>query len=267
MQEKKKEKKDPYSKATFCQMLLCCFMLTAVFFLKSDGMKEDYSRIMSHTLAKEDFTSLVVSLKSYIYDESVLKEVFLTERETFESITEESEKTTEEVTELSEESEEESEETTLSVGGEDIALLSVPDNCTYAPLKLTVPLLKPVSEGRYTSYFGFRENPVTGQYGFHTGLDIANKEGTPVRASLSGVVTKVGEDSRAGKYIILTHDNGLLTFYCHCSEILATENAVIRQGETVALIGSTGMSTGPHLHFEVRKNGIRFDPLPLLNAD
>ena len=74
----------------------------------------------------------------------------------------------------------------------------------------------------------------------------------------------MGEDSRAGKYIFLTHDDGYVTFYCHCSEILAEVGAVIRQGETIALVGSTGWSTGPHLHFEVRKNNIRYNPLYIL---
>ena len=74
----------------------------------------------------------------------------------------------------------------------------------------------------------------------------------------------VGEDEIAGKYIRLTHADGLETFYCHCSEILAPMTAVIRQGETIALVGSTGMATGPHLHFEVRINGLKYDPARLL---
>ena len=121
----------------------------------------------------------------------------------------------------------------------------------------------PVS-GPYTSYFGARTNPITGVDSFHTGLDIAAAQGTKIKAAYSGVVRKVGEDSRSGKYIYLTHENGVETLYCHCSAVLAEQGASIRQGETIALVGSTGWSTGPHLHFEFHKNGERLDPLPIL---
>ena len=123
----------------------------------------------------------------------------------------------------------------------------------------------PVS-GPYTSYFGARTNPITGVDSFHTGLDIAAAQGTKIKAAYSGVVRKVGEDSRSGKYIYLTHENGVETLYCHCSAVLAEQGASIRQGETIALVGSTGWSTGPHLHFEFHKNGERLDPLPILGS-
>ena len=98
--------------------------------------------------------------------------------------------------------------------------------------------------GRVSSPFGRREDPFTGEASLHSGLDIAAAQGSPISAAFYGTVTKVGEDEIAGKYIRLTHADGLETFYCHCSEILAPMNAVIRQGETIALVGSTGMATG-----------------------
>ena len=121
-----------------------------------------------------------------------------------------------------------------------------------------------VRSGRVSSPFGRREDPFTGEASLHSGLDIAAAQGSPISAAFYGTVTKVGEDEIAGKYIRLTHADGLETFYCHCSEILAPMNAVIRQGETIALVGSTGMATGPHLHFEVRINGLKYDPARLL---
>lgn len=152
-------------------------------------------------------------------------------------------------------------------GGEDIEIYKAAENTSFAPVRATVPAVMPVENGRYTSYFGYRINPITGQFSFHTGLDIAALEGTPVCAAYSGSVTKVGEDSRAGKYIIITHDEGFVTFYCHCSEILAEDGDNIKQGEVIALVGTTGWSTGPHLHFEVRKNNIRCNPLFVLGND
>lgn len=150
-------------------------------------------------------------------------------------------------------------------GGEDIEVYEAATNTSFAPLKITSPAVSPIDGGRYTSYFGYRINPITDEFSFHTGLDIAANEGTKIRAVYSGRVTKVGEDSRAGKYIFLTHDDGLVSFYCHCSEITATQGAFIRQGETIARVGSTGWSTGPHLHFEIRLNGIRYNPLYILS--
>ena len=95
-------------------------------------------------------------------------------------------------------------------------------------------------------------------------MDIAAPEGTKIRAAFSGRVLKSGFDSKAGNYLYLSHNDGLVTFYCHCSEITVEAGTVVRRGETVALVGSTGYSTGPHLHFEVRKDNIRYNPLWLL---
>lgn len=153
------------------------------------------------------------------------------------------------------------------VGGEDIEIYKAEENTSFAPFVTTVPMLNPIKDGRYTSYFGYRTNPITGEWSFHTGLDIAAEKGTPIRASLSGRVTRIGEDSRAGKYVFLTHSDGFVTFYCHCSEILVEENMIINRGETIARVGSTGWSTGPHLHFEIRRDGIRLNPLWALEND
>ena len=149
-------------------------------------------------------------------------------------------------------------------GGEDLGYLKAKENTTFAPVFSTSKIVSPIENGRYTSYFGYRISPITGEYGFHSGIDIAAAEGTKIRAAFSGKVIKSGTDSVAGNYIYLSHDDGFVTFYCHCSELLAEKDTVIRQGETIALVGSTGYSTGPHLHFEIRKDNIRYNPLWLL---
>lgn len=122
----------------------------------------------------------------------------------------------------------------------------------------------PVKDARITSRFGYRIHPITEKRGFHTGLDMAAAEGTPVSAVYYGKITKTGEDDSWGKYVLVEHSEGFETFYCHLSEIYVQDGAVIRQGETLGLVGSTGMSTGPHLHFEVKINDIRVDPELLL---
>ena len=149
-------------------------------------------------------------------------------------------------------------------GGDDIEYRKAADKTSFAPVFSTVKILSPIENGRYTSYFGYRISPITGEYGFHSGLDIAASEGTRIRAAFSGRVIKRGFDTKAGNYLYLSHNDGLVTFYCHCSNILVEEGTVVKQGETVALVGSTGYSTGPHLHFEVRKDDIRYNPLWLL---
>lgn len=246
MTENKPIKKDCYSKVTLCQLILLVLMLLAVYIFSSEGVRADYGRIMSYSITKDDFTALASALRDYLEEESAVRSVF-ENSDTYEY-------------------EEASEEVTFSdgMGGDDLKAYEVPSNCSFSSIRLTAPIILPIENGRYTSFFGFRVNPVTDEYGFHSGVDIASSEGSNIRAALSGRVQSVGEDSRAGKYIKISHQNGLITFYCHCSEILAEEGANIRQGETIALVGSTGMSTGPHLHFEIRKNNIRYDPMKVL---
>lgn len=157
--------------------------------------------------------------------------------------------------------------TYYGAGGEDIPIYKAAENTSFAPFVITDKLLCPIENGRYTSYFGYRIHPITGERSFHTGLDIAADKGTPIRAALKGKVTRIGEDSRAGKYVFITHSDGFVTFYCHCDEILVEENMNINRGETVAKVGSTGWSTGPHLHFEIRRDGIRLNPLWALEDD
>ncbi len=251
--EKVTAKKESFNKITVCQFIVCVFLLLAIFVFRNGDVKSDYIKLMSYSITKEDFTAIATSVRDYFLNESALKAVFA-----------ESKAETETTEKKSEEAEKEAGETENASGGEDIDKKKVPSNCSFESPELETEMQKPVENFRYTSYYGYRVNPITKKRGFHTGIDMAAEEGTKIRAVLDGKVTKTGEDSRAGKYIYLLHENGLTTLYCHCSEILAEKGAVIRQGETVALVGSTGMSTGPHLHFEVIQNGVKTDPYPLL---
>lgn len=114
--------------------------------------------------------------------------------------------------------------------------------------------------GELTSPFGYREHPITGQKDFHTGTDLAAPEGTPIGAAYPGEVVEVGKSEVYGNYVTLFH-GGFATRYCHCAAITVREGMKLRQGETVALVGSTGISTGPHLHFELVIQGKNADPL------
>lgn len=154
-------------------------------------------------------------------------------------------------------------------GGVDIDVdtgLKLPSgNTSFSPVYVTSPVTVPVN-GRVTSPFGHRTHPITGKEGFHTGVDIAAPEGTRIAAAYYGKVSVVASDEGSGNYIVLDHGGGFTTVYCHCASILAQKGAVVRAGETIAYVGSTGMATGPHLHFEVRLNQVRHNPAWLLRG-
>jgi murein DD-endopeptidase MepM/ murein hydrolase activator NlpD len=122
------------------------------------------------------------------------------------------------------------------------------------------PFLRPVS-GSIVSGFGYRRHPILGGVRFHYGVDIAAPFGTTIRAAADGVVVFAGWRRAYGNTVIIDHGNGLATLYAHCSELLVSEGAVVRQGQPIARVGSTGLATGPHLHFEVRRYGEPVNPL------
>ena len=111
-----------------------------------------------------------------------------------------------------------------------------------------------------TSEFGGRIDPITGKRDGHTGMDLAVPAGTPVRAALGGTVTTATYHSSYGYYVMVDHGNGLATLYAHNSRLMVKVGQTVEVGTVVSLSGSTGRSTGPHLHFEVRVNGQRTNP-------
>ena len=143
--------------------------------------------------------------------------------------------------------------------------LPAAEGTTLAPYFLTASMWSPVS-GMVTSRFGWRSHPVSGQNDFHTGVDIAAAQGTPVLAALPGVVEQTGYSESYGNFVVLRHSDNLRTTYNHCSEILAKEGEQLARGDRIALVGSTGISTGPHLHFEVEVKGLKADPLQALEV-
>lgn len=118
---------------------------------------------------------------------------------------------------------------------------------------------------RWTSPYGSRIDPIAGVKSFHTGTDMACPTGTPIYASMSGTISATGVNRVYGNYVIIEHGNGYQTLYAHMSKIIAKKGQWVSQGTRIGLVGSTGYSTGPHLHFTVYKNGKMINPMTVLN--
>ena len=115
-------------------------------------------------------------------------------------------------------------------------------------------------KGRLSSSFGTRVDPITGATRSHNGMDIAAPEGADIRAVRDGVVRHAGVSPSYGNFIIIDHGDGLETRYAHCSKLMVENGDKVRAGERIGSVGSTGRSTGPHLHLEVRQDGEALDP-------
>jgi murein DD-endopeptidase MepM/ murein hydrolase activator NlpD len=119
-------------------------------------------------------------------------------------------------------------------------------------------------QGRISSWFGERAEPFTGVPSFHNGIDIVNAPGTPILAAMAGEVADLGFNRSYGYYVILKHSGQYQTLYGHLTRSVVTRGQKVRQGEKIGELGTTGVSTGPHLHFSVFKNGQPVDPLRFL---
>lgn len=130
-------------------------------------------------------------------------------------------------------------------------------------LLASTPAIRPISNGEkswVTSKFGFRQSPFTGQREFHQGYDISTREGTPIMATADGVVIYAGRKGLLGYTLIIDHGHGMVTRYGHCQKFLKKRGEKVKRWEPIALVGNTGRSTGPHVHYEVRLNGIPVNP-------
>ena len=112
-----------------------------------------------------------------------------------------------------------------------------------------------------SSHFGYRIHPISGERSFHTGVDIALPEGTPILAGGTGIVTLSGWHGGYGYTVIIDYGDGISALYAHCSALLVTVGQTVQTGDIIALVGTTGNSTGPHLHLEIRKNGRLLNPI------
>ena len=134
--------------------------------------------------------------------------------------------------------------------------VSTSTNISQAKVSLGITLIRPVS-GTISSRFGARSSIRSSA---HTGLDIATSRGTPISAAASGTVAFAGYKGSYGYLVVISHGNGVQTYYGHCSQLYVKAGDTVAQGSKIAAVGSTGNSTGPHLHFEVRVNGMAYNP-------
>ena len=265
-----KTKTDYLVRLILLQCVLTAVIVSAVFLVSKvspdayASIREDYLKIMQKDMSAGEMIEQLKGTAEYVFNpsesyESALSGNVLTESSAGELTVDSFEVTSDETGESVAVG-----EIINGSGGSDIEGKEAVDGTSFAPYYVSVDPVMPVKNARITSRFGYRTNPVSGNYGFHTGLDLAAEEGTPISAVFYGRVAETGENDVWGKFVLMEHSDGLATYYCHLSEIYVEENAVIRQGETIGLVGSTGWSTGPHLHFEIRINGVRVDPEKLL---
>lgn len=270
---KPRTKTDYLIRLILLQCVLCILIVSGVFIASKispatfERMKEDYAGIMNKDMSAGEIVEQIKGAAEFVFTPSDAVQASSDNIETETQIPEISEEISVEAFEVT------SDETgeTVAVGeivegsgGGDMGAKEAAEGTSFAPYFVSVDPVFPVKGARITSRFGYRTNPVSGKYGFHTGLDLAAAEGTPVSAAFYGKIIETGSSDVWGNYVLMEHSEGLRTYYCHLSEIYVSEGAVIRQGETIGTVGSTGWSTGPHLHFEVRINGVRVNPELLL---
>lgn len=136
----------------------------------------------------------------------------------------------------------------------------LPEGYTMNKLSFGILSYQAPLEGTVWSGYGFRDHPIDGALKFHNGIDLGADMGTPIGAFAAGTVEYVGQSQTYGNYFQLDHGDGIKSFYAHCSKVCVQTGQMVEQGAVVALVGDTGNTTGPHLHFELKCGGIHVDP-------
>ncbi len=151
------------------------------------------------------------------------------------------------------------------IGAERLALQTLNRRMVESRLRHEIiPSGHPVRTFWVSSPFGWRIDPITGRLEFHEGIDLAAPEGEPIHAVAAGVVTWAGPRYGFGNIVMINDGQGYTTYYAHCEKVFVRIGQVIHRGETIALVGSTGMSTGPHVHFEVLRDNRPVNPAPFV---
>ena len=143
---------------------------------------------------------------------------------------------------------------------------NLPEGVSMEQTLLGFDYCAPLAGGTLSSDFGYREHPTEGEERFHYGVDLAADTGTEVRCFADGTVTAVGDSSSYGRYCVVAHEGGYSTLYAHCSRITASSGTAVKRGQKIAEVGETGMATGPHLHFELQRDGAYLNPVYYVSA-
>ena len=248
--ENNKEKKDYFTTVMIVQSVVCAILVAFMLFsVKSEGkfaqvMKTGYLKFMTSDFSSEDFSEAFRDIKEY-------SAVFAQKSDPVETV---AENTTE--------SEETQEFYELPTGGADLEFSSLEtlEGVCLEDVSVEVDFSEPLNDYEITSVFGYRVNPVSGETGIHTGLDMAADYGQPIYAAADGVVVDSAWDNSYGNYVKIRHDDNVVSIYAHCSVLCVSEGEKVKSGKRIARVGSTGASTGNHLHFEIRKDNIRINP-------
>ncbi len=281
------EKQEKKNKILTVQCIICAIVLCVVFCLKLLGsnayvaISENFNSTINNGLNFSDETPILRFVNSAVDDVRIAAENFTNELEGKNVIEEtqaqeryQDEQQVDEVLEHNNLSTEvlQDEQQLLLQNVDAIGGFSTQNNegvyfeVSTLPYELSETLLQPVY-GVLTSGFGERENPLTGKEEFHAGIDIAAPQGTAVKASLGGQVVEAGYTNQRGYYVIVHHSQGLQTLYQHLQLGFVHVGQNVQTGQLLGVVGSTGASTGPHLHFELIVNRMCVDSLkqfPLL---
>lgn len=138
------------------------------------------------------------------------------------------------------------------------------DVTTSAPIPVSVPSRSPLAVARMSSGYGMRVHPILGRRRNHKGIDLSASRGTPVFATADGAVSRADRSRTYGLVIYLNHGADLQTRYAHLSRMVVADGQQVRKGDVIGYVGSTGRSTGPHLHYEVRVDGVAVNPIPYM---
>lgn len=253
------EKKNATLQSVIAVQLVLCLVLCGITFAvfktsetRFEALKQAYFALFSRDMEKDELQAAFRRVSDFVFKPPSLAETEnVTENTTDPPVTQATETIS-------------STKAYDGAGGED---LLYPDEITsFSPFTVTGKFTVPVDYKRVSSNFGYRENPVTKAYGFHSGIDLAAPEGTPIYAAYAGSVSEVGYSAVRGNYIVLEHGNGVRTVYCHCSTLLAEKGANLKSGEVIAAVGATGQTTGPHLHFEIWLGTTRCNPAWVLEV-
>lgn len=273
-----KNKKDFVVRAILFQSLFCILLFGLLFFLKQSNsqlfktIEREFSHKLSENITKNEAESVFKAISDKITPPST--DSNKTNNTSIDTTTEKAltdnnpENILENETEFVPFDEPSLNATVEATGGVDIKIASsdeIPENVSLNSYTLTKKMINPVINGKTTSEFGSRIHPISNELTFHAGIDIAANMGTPIYAAFDGKVLVADYDKWNGNYMKIKHENGLMTVYCHCDSLNVKKGENIRAGEVIGYVGSTGSSTGPHLHFELRIDNVSFNPQIALN--